>query len=199
MVKKIGILALQGNFQKHKLILDQLGVESTYVRYSSSLDDLNGLIIPGGESTTMSKLLDRSGLFESIVSFADKNPILGTCAGLIMMANNAMDDRVNTFKLLDIDIERNASGRQIDSLVESLTINYDNIQKRIDATFIRSPKIIRHGKNVNVIAYYKGTPCAVKSGKHVGLSFHPELNGVSLFHEIAFNNIINNKEGLHAA
>ncbi|SVD03775.1 uncharacterized protein METZ01_LOCUS356629, partial [marine metagenome] len=80
-------LALQGNFQKHKLILDQLGVESTYVRYSSSLDDVNGLIIPGGESTTMTKLLDRSGLFESIVSFADKNPILGTCAGLIMMAN----------------------------------------------------------------------------------------------------------------
>jgi 5'-phosphate synthase pdxT subunit len=136
VVKKIGILALQGNFQKHKLILDQLGVESTYVRYSSNLDDISGLIIPGGESTTMTKLLDRSGLFESIGLFADKNPILGTCAGLIMMANNAMDDRVNTFKLLDIDIERNASGRQIDSLVESLTINYNNFQKGIDATFL---------------------------------------------------------------
>jgi len=199
VVKKIGILALQGNFQKHKLILDQLGVESTYVRYSSNLDDISGLIIPGGESTTMTKLLDRSGLFESIGLFADKNPILGTCAGLIMMANNAMDDRVNTLKLLDIDIERNASGRQIDSLVESLTIDYNNFQKRIDATFIRAPKIIRYGKNVNIIANYKGSPCAVQSGKHVGLSFHPELNGVSIFHEIAFNNIINNRKELHAA
>ena len=75
MVKKIGILALQGNFQKHKLILDQLGVESTYVRYSSNLDDVSGLIIPGGESTTMTKLLNRSGLFKSIGLFADKNEI----------------------------------------------------------------------------------------------------------------------------
>lgn len=199
MVKKIGILALQGNFQKHKLILDQLGVESTFVRYSSNLDDLNGLIIPGGESTTMSKLLDRSGLFESIVSFADKNPILGTCAGLIMMANNAMDDRVNTFKLLDIDIERNASGRQIDSSIETLTVNYNNVQKNINVTFIRAPKIIRHGNEVNILAYHKGIPCAVKSGKHIGLSFHPELNGVSIFHEIVFNKLINNREGLHAA
>jgi len=199
VVKKIGILALQGNFQKHKLILDQLGIESTYVRYISNLDDISGLIIPGGESTTMTKLLDRSGLFESISLFANKNPILGTCAGLIMMANNAMDDRINTFKLLDIDIERNASGRQIDSIVEPLTVNYNNLQKKIDATFIRAPKIIRYGENVNVIASYKGAPCAVQSGIHVGLSFHPELNGVSVFHELAFNNIINNRKELHAA
>jgi 5'-phosphate synthase pdxT subunit len=198
-VNKIGILALQGNFQKHKLVLDQLGIESTYVRYTSNLDEISGLIIPGGESTTMTKLLNRSGLFESISLFANKYPILGTCAGLIMMANNAMDDRVNTFKLLDIDIERNASGRQIDSLTEPLTINYNNFHKKIDATFIRAPKIIRYGKDVNVIASYKGAPCAIQSGKHVGLSFHPELNGVSIFHEIAFNNIISNRGELHAA
>ena len=97
MVKKIGILALQGNFQKHKSLLEKLGLESNYVRYASDLDDVNGLIIPGGESTTMTKLLDYSGLFKPIISFAEKNPVLGTCAGLIMMANNANDDRVNTF------------------------------------------------------------------------------------------------------
>ena len=199
MVKKIGILALQGNFQKHKLLLDQLGIESIYVRYVSDLDDVSGLIIPGGESTTMTKLLDRSGLFEPIISFAEKNPVLGTCAGLIMMANNARDDRVNTFNLLNIDVERNASGKQINSSIETLEVNYNNFQKNINVTFIRSPKIIRYGNDVSILAYHKDNPCAVKSGKHIGLSFHPELNGVSIFHEIAFNKLINNKEGLHAA
>ena len=199
MVKKIGILALQGNFQKHKLLLDQLGIESIYLRYASDLDDVNGLIIPGGESTTMTKLLDYSGLFKPIISFAEKNPVLGTCAGLIMMANNANDDRVNTFNLLNIDVERNALGKQINSSIETLEVNYNNFQKNINVTFIRSPKIIRYGNEVSILAYHKDIPCAVKSGKHIGLSFHPELNGVSIFHEIAFNKLINNKEGLHAA
>ena len=199
MVKKIGILALQGNFQKHKLLLDQLGIESIYLRYASDLDDVNGLIIPGGESTTMTKLLDYSGLFKPIISFAEKNPVLGTCAGLIMMANNVKDDRVNTFNLLNIDVERNALGKQINSSIETLEVNYNNFQKNINVTFIRSPKIIRYGNEVSILAYHKDIPCAVKSGKHIGLSFHPELNGVSIFHEIAFNKLINNKEGLHAA
>ena len=199
MVKKIGILALQCNFQKHKLLLDQLGIKSIYVRYASDLDDVNGLIIPGGESTTMTKLLDYSGLFKPIISFAEKNPVLGTCAGLIMMANNVKDDRVNTFNLLNIDVERNALGKQINSSIETLEVNYNNFQKNINVTFIRSPKIIRYGNEVSILAYHKDIPCAVKSGKHIGLSFHPELNGVSIFHEIAFNKLINNKEGLHAA
>ena len=199
MVKKIGILALQGNFHRHKLLLDQLGIKSIYVRYASDLDDVNGLIIPGGESTTMTKLLDYSGLFKPIISFAEKNPVLGTCAGLIMMANNVKDDRVNTFNLLNIDVERNALGKQINSSIETLEVNYNNFQKNINVTFIRSPKIIRYGNEVSILAYHKDIPCAVKSGKHIGLSFHPELNGVSIFHEIAFNKLINNKEGLHAA
>ena len=192
-------MALQGNFQKHKLLLDQLGIESIYLRYASDLDDVNGLIIPGGESTTMTKLLDYSGLFKPIISFAEKNPVLGTCAGLIMMANNVKDDRVNTFNLLNIDVERNALGKQINSSIETLEVNYNNFQKNINVTFIRSPKIIRYGNEVSILAYHKDIPCAVKFGKHIGLSFHPELNGISIFHEIAFNKLINNKEGLHAA
>ena len=104
MVKRIGILALQGNFQKHKSLLDKLGLESNYVRYESDLDDINGLIIPGGESTTMTKLLYRSNLYSPITTFAKKYPVLGTCAGLIMMADNAMDERVKTLKLLNIKV-----------------------------------------------------------------------------------------------
>ena len=99
MVKKIGILALQGNFQKHKLLLNKLGLESNYVRYASDLDDINGLIIPGGESTTMTKLLNRSNLYRPITTFAKKYPVLGTCAGLIMMSDNAMDERFKSLKL----------------------------------------------------------------------------------------------------
>ena len=179
MVKRVGILALQGNFYKHRLLLEQIGIESIYVRYASNLNDINGLIIPGGESTTMTKLID--------------------CAGLILMSNSAMDERVNTLKLLDIDVERNASGRQVDSSIETLKINYNNISKNINATFIRAPKIIRYGSHINVLAYYNEIPCAVKSGLHVGLSFHPELNNVSIFHEIAFDTLINKKEDLYAA
>ncbi len=199
MVKKIGILALQGNFQKHKLLLNKLGLESNYVRYASDLDDINGLIIPGGESTTMTKLLNRSNLYSPITTFAKKYPVLGTCAGLIMMSDNAMDERVKTLKLLNINVERNASGRQINSSAENISVVYQNIQKKINVTFIRAPKILSHGDEVNVLAYHKGIPCAVKSGKHIGLSFHPELNDVSIFHEIAFNKLINKIEGLHAA
>ena len=199
MVKRVGILALQGNFYKHRLLLEQIGVESIYVRYASNLNDINGLIIPGGESTTMTKLIDRAGLYDPIISFAEKKPILGTCAGLILMSNSAMDERVNTLKLLDIDVERNSSGRQVDSSIETLKINYNNISKNINATFIRAPKIIRYGSHINVLAYYNEIPCAVKSGLHVGLSFHPELNNVSIFHEIAFDTLINKKEDLYAA
>ena len=199
MVKRIGILALQGNFQKHKSLLDKLGLESNFVRYASDLDDINGLIIPGGESTTMTKLLNRSNLYSPIKTFAKKYPVLGTCAGLIMMSDNAMDERVKTLKLLNINVERNASGRQINSSAENISVAYQNIQKKINVTFIRAPKILSHGDEVNVLAYHKGVPCAVKSGKHIGLSFHPELNDVSIFHEIVFNKLINKIEGLHAA
>ena len=128
MVKKIGILALQGNFQKHKLLLNKLGLESNYVRYASDLDDINGLIIPGGESTTMTKLLNRSNLYSPIKTFAKKYPVLGTCAGLIMMSDNAMDERLKTLKLLNINVERNASGRQINSSAENISVAYQNIQ-----------------------------------------------------------------------
>ena len=131
MVKRIGILALQGNFQKHKSLLDKLGLESNYVRYESDLDDINGLIIPGGESTTMTKLLYRSNLYSPITTFAKKYPVLGTCAGLIMMADNAMDERVKTLKLLNIKVDRNASGRQINSSAENISVVYQNIQKKI--------------------------------------------------------------------
>ena len=191
---KIGILALQGDFNKHGLILEQLDLEPALVRYPSDLNHVGGLIIPGGESTTMTKLMDRAGFYEHITSFANTNPVLGTCAGLIMMSYQAKDRRIKTLGLLDVDVERNASGRQIHSLCELLNVNINGKSQPIDATFIRAPKIIRYGPDIYVLATYNGFPCAVQSGLHLGLSFHPELNGITIFHEFAFKKLAALKE-----
>ena len=191
---KIGILALQGDFNKHGLILEQLDLEPALVRYPSDLNHVNGLIMPGGESTTITKLMDRAGFYESITSFANTNPVLGTCAGLIMMSYEAKDRRIKTLGLLDVDVERNASGRQIHSLCELLNVNINGKSQPIDATFIRAPKIIRYGPDINVLATFNESPCAVQSGLHLGLSFHPELNGITIFHEFAFKKLAALKE-----
>ena len=197
---KIGILALQGDFNKHSLILKKLDLEPTLVRYPSDLNRISGLIIPGGESTTMTKLMDRAGFYKAITSFANTNPVLGTCAGLIMMSNQAKDKRIKTLGLLDVDVERNASGRQIHSICVPLNVDIIGKSQPMDATFIRAPKIVRCGPNVNVLATFNGSPCAVQSGLHLGLSFHPELNGVSIFHEFAFKKSVALKEErIHAA
>ena len=197
---KIGILALQGDFNKHRLILEQLDLGPTLVQYPSDLAHVGGLIIPGGESTTMTKLMDRAGFYEYITSFANTNPVLGTCAGLIMMSNQAKDKRIKTLGLLDVDVERNASGRQIHSICVPLNVDIIGKSQPMDATFIRAPKIVRCGPNVNVLATFNGSPCAVQSGLHLGLSFHPELNGVSIFHEFAFKKSVALKEErIHAA
>ena len=197
---KIGILALQGDFNKHRLILEQLELEQSLVRYPGDLNHVGGLIIPGGESTTMTKLMTRSGFYEYITSFANTNPVLGTCAGLIMMSNQAKDKRIKTLGLLDVDVERNASGRQIHSICVPLNVDIIGKSQLMDAAFIRAPKIVRCGPNVNVLATFNGSPCAVQSGLHLGLSFHPELNGVSIFHEFAFKKSVALKEErIHAA
>ena len=197
---KIGILALQGDFNKHRLILEKLSLEPTLVQYPSDLDHVRGLIIPGGESTTMTKLMDRAGFYKAITTFANTNPVLGTCAGLIMMSTKAKDRRIKTLGLLDVDVERNASGRQIHSFCELLNVDINSKSQPIDATFIRAPKIVRYGPNVNVLPTFSGSPCAVQSGLHLGLSFHPELNGVTIFHEFVFKKpVVLKEERIHAA
>jgi 5'-phosphate synthase pdxT subunit len=197
---KIGILALQGDFDKHRLILEQLDLEPSLVRYPSDFNHISGLIIPGGESTTMTKLMDRAGFYEFITSFANTNPVLGTCAGLIMMSSQAKDKRIRTLGLLDVVVERNACGRQIHSICVPLNVDINGKSQPTEATFIRAPKIVGYGPNVNVLATFNGAPCAVQSGLHLGLSFHPELNGVTIFHEFAFKkSMALRKERIHAA
>jgi len=197
---KIGILALQGDFDKHRLIHERLDLEPSLVRYPSDFNHISGLIIPGGESTTMTKLMDRAGFYEFITSFANTNPVLGTCAGLIMMSSQAKDKRIRTLGLLDVVVERNACGRQIHSICVPLNVDINGKSQPTEATFIRAPKIVGYGPNVNVLATFNGAPCAVQSGLHFGLSFHPELNGVTIFHEFAFKkSMALRKERIHAA
>ena len=195
---KVGILELQGDFGLHHKILQELGYDSYSVKESADLESLDGLIIPGGESTTMSLLIDSFNLRKSILDFSKENPILGTCAGLILMARAIEDEsKVNPLGILDIEVSRNAYGRQIMSRKENITIESDSKAFDMEVTLIRAPKILKINKSINVIAEIDNSPAAVFDGKHMGLSFHPELNGVTFFHEMLFSssNILNFKNG----
>ena len=201
---KVGILELQGNFGLHHKILQELGYDSYSVKESADLESLDGLIIPGGESTTMSLLIDSFNLRKSILDFSKENPILGTCAGLILMARAIEDEsKVNPLGILDIEVSRNAYGRQIMSRKENITIESDSKIFNMEVTLIRAPKILKINKSINVIAEIDNSPAAVFDGRHMGLSFHPELNGVTFFHEMLFSssNTLNfkNSESINAA
>lgn len=189
---KIGILALQGNYQKHCQILSQLNFEPILLRYPYQLEQVSGLIIPGGESTTISKLIHTAGFRQAIQSFAQQYPLLGTCAGLIMLSNLRQDDvGINPLGLINVNVTRNGYGRQLDSFINNVTVTLNDKQQTIAATFIRAPIINDIGPDVEVLASYNNKAVAVRQGLHIGLTFHPELNDITLFHQLAFEEKIN--------
>ena len=152
----------------------------------------------------MSLLIDAFNLRKSILDFSKENPILGTCAGLILMARAIeYESKVNPLGILDIEVSRNAYGRQIMSRKENITIESDSKAFDMEVTMIRAPKILKINKSINVIAEIDNSPAAVFDGRHMGLSFHPELNGVTFFHEMLFSssNTLNSKnsESINAA
>ncbi|RMF10915.1 MAG: pyridoxal 5'-phosphate synthase glutaminase subunit PdxT [Candidatus Neomarinimicrobiota bacterium] len=182
---KIGVLALQGDFMKHGKILAELGARPVWIRYPRDLEAVEGLVLPGGESTTMSKLLTRNQLREPIHRFAATYPVLGTCAGMILMARRVDDPRVEPLELVDMDVTRNAYGRQVHSFTDRLELRNHHAGP-VSGVFIRAPKIVRLGTPVQVWAVYEEAPVAVQDGRHVALSFHPELNGELYFHQRTF-------------
>ena len=191
-MKSIGVLELQGNYALHHKTFSDLGISSKGVKLSKDLDNVEGLVIPGGESTTISLLLDSYNLRKPIKEFAKEYPIMGTCAGLIMMSTKIENDtKVKPLEILDVVVDRNAYGRQIMSSKESISFNLNSQTMCVDATLIRAPKIISLGNSVNIIAKIGGYPVAVIQGKHIGLSFHPELDGVTIFHEILYDSSSN--------
>lgn len=168
---KIGVLALQGDFEAHCNALREWSAEPVEVRTSDDLQKIDGLIIPGGESTTMLKLLDEEQLFEPLLSFGERRPIFGTCAGAILLAKEVTNPAQRSLGLMDISVQRNGYGRQIDSRVVNIALD----GRTTEAVFIRAPVIRRTGPGARVLATYLDAPVLVEEGRHMAATFHPEL------------------------
>ncbi len=176
---KVGILSLQGAFREHREVLDALGVEAVEVRAPEQLGALDALILPGGESTTMGKLLDSSSLRAPLAdALADGLPVFGTCAGMILLAREVADGRADQepFGAIDIAVRRNAYGRQRDSFEAPLDVD-DLAGGPFPGVFIRAPRIEHAGTEVEVLARYDGHPVLARQGPVWVASFHPELSG----------------------
>jgi len=182
---KIGVLAVQGAFAEHMAILEAIGIEGVEVRLPSELEDLSGLILPGGESTAQRRLIDRWGLREPILELARSGaPIFGTCAGMILLSRDIADGDESVFPLLDVDVRRNAFGRQLDSFETDLQVPVLGDQP-VHAVFIRAPIIERIGPGVDVLARLDdGRIVAVRERNVVATAFHPELAGETRFHRL---------------
>ena len=181
----VGVLALQGAFQKHIDLLQASGVSAGSVRQPNELENCNALIIPGGESTTISLLMQQYDLYQPIRSFAENNPVMGVCAGMIMMATEVDDDRVTPLGLIPFTAKRNYYGRQVHSFSTQLKLDFAVRDKDLPfpAIFIRAPGVENISPEVEVLAKKDGEAIILRYGKHMALSFHPELTGDSRIHD----------------
>lgn len=181
MSAPIGLLTLQGDYEKHRQALAALGRETVAIRRPHELDQVSGLIIPGGESTTLSRLIEQVGLRQPLSEFARTRPVMGTCAGLIMLAADLVGETPADFGvvplgLLDCTVLRNGYGRQIDSFTAPIAIaGLDGTSEHFPAVFIRAPRIMSVGARAEVVASRGDEPVAVRQGHLLGLTFHPEL------------------------
>ncbi|WP_276270722.1 pyridoxal 5'-phosphate synthase glutaminase subunit PdxT [Haloarcula litorea] len=191
MTLRAGVLAVQGDVSEHAAAIERAAAahdetaEVVEIRESGIVPDCDALLLPGGESTTISRLVSREGIDAEIQAHVDDGkPVLATCAGLIVAATDAQDDRVETLNLIDATIERNAFGRQKDSFEAPLDVA--GLDEPFPAVFIRAPIIDYVGDGVEVLASWDDRPVAVRDGPVVGTSFHPELTDDSRVHDLAF-------------
>ena len=181
---KVGVLALQGAFARHVRALTALGCAAIEVRTESELDSVDALVMPGGESTTVSKLLEANSLFEPIAGRLERGlPVFGTCAGMILLATDVLDGRPDqrSFAAIDIDVRRNAYGRQVDSFETDLTV--EGLDNPFHAVFIRAPRVERVGASVDVMARIGDDPVLCRSGQVWVAAFHPELTDDLRIHQ----------------
>jgi len=187
-MKKVGVLSLQGDFAAHGAALERAGAEPVYVRHAGQFAGLDGLVIPGGESTTMLKLLRYDGLMAPLEEFARRKPVFGTCAGAILMATEVSAPAQESLGLMDIAVERNGYGRQVDSRVTSIEPDAEFERRtapgKLEAVFIRAPIIRRVGNGAQVLARYAGDPVLVEQGRHLAATFHPELSADLRVHRL---------------
>jgi 5'-phosphate synthase pdxT subunit len=203
-MKTVGVLALQGDFEAHRKAIERAGARAVEVRTAAELVLCDGLIIPGGESTTMLKLLDAGKLTGAVSEFASRKPVYGSCAGAILLAKEVTRPAQASLGLMDIDVERNGYGRQIDSRIAEIGIDLGNAAggiagrglngdfenaagdkiacPTIEAVFIRAPIIRRVGEGARVLASYQGDPVWVEQGRHMVTTFHPELTEAGRVH-----------------
>ena len=178
-MKTVGVLALQGDFEAHRKAIERAGARAVEVRTAQEMAACDGLILPGGESTTMLKLLQQEQLLEPLRRYGREKPIFGTCAGAILLAREVSHPAQPSLDLVDIDVERNGYGRQIDSRIASVPAEDGS---RFEAVFIRAPVIRRAGEGTHVLARYQGDPVWVEQGRHMVTTFHPELTPDSRIH-----------------
>jgi 5'-phosphate synthase pdxT subunit len=185
---RIGVLAIQGDYAAHAEALADAGAEAVEVRSPSELDGLDGLILPGGESTTILKFLERRGFFEALVEYSATQPVFGTCAGAILLAREVRHPAQRSLGALDAIVERNAYGRQIDSTI--LTEPTSLPGGPLEMVFIRAPRIAETGPGVEVLARREGFPVLVRQGKLMAATFHPELSSDRRVHQLFVETVV---------
>ena len=189
---RIGVLAIQGDYAAHADALSEAGAEPVEVRNVEELDALDGLILPGGESTTILKFLERKNFFDALKDFVGTRPVFGTCAGAILLAREVRHPHQRSLGALDAVVERNAYGRQIDSTI--LTEPSSLPGEPLEMVFIRAPRIAETGPSVEVLARRDGFPVLVRQGKLMAATFHPELSSDRRVHRLFVESAIEQKQ-----
>jgi pyridoxal 5'-phosphate synthase pdxT subunit len=190
---RIGVLAIQGDFAAHAQALEEAGADAVEVRKPAELAELDGLILPGGESTTFLKFLERDGFLEALQRFLADKPAFGTCAGCILLARNVSHPAQQSLAVMDISVERNAYGRQIDSAIQTGETRLPG--GPLEMVYIRAPRIASVGPGVEVIAERDGFPVLVRQGKLLAATFHPELSTDRRVHQL-FVDIVRGQRNL---
>jgi len=189
-VVKVGVLALQGDVREHSRALDGAGATAVPIKTRVDLSSVDALVLPGGESTTIGKLLERFGLLQPVVERARSGmPLFGTCAGMILMAKEITGPELAPLrlKLMDISVKRNAYGRQVDSFEADLDV--ESLDAPLTAAFIRAPVVERVGACVEVLARWEDRPVLVRQGNLLAASFHPEITGDPRLHELFVSSV----------
>ena len=190
ILPRIGVLAIQGDYSSHAAALADTGAGPVEVRKPDQLEGLDGLILPGGESTTMLKFLEKHGFFETLGEFCRRKPVFGTCAGAILLAREVRHPAQRSLGALDVVVERNAYGRQIDSAI--LTAETELPGGPLEMVFIRAPRILLAGEDVEVLARRENFPVLVRQGSILAATFHPELSQDRRVHKL-FVEIVGNR------
>jgi 5'-phosphate synthase pdxT subunit len=188
---RIGVLAIQGNYASHAQALTEADASPIEVRKPEQLADLDGLVLPGGESTTMLKFLEKHSFFEVLQKFCASKPVFGTCAGVILLAREVLNPAQRSMGVLDAVVERNAYGRQIDSVI--VTAKTTLAGGPLEMVFIRSPRITKIGPGVEVLAQREGFPVLIRQGRILAATFHPELSHDRRVHRLFVESVAASK------